>query len=118
MTTTITAGATVVTPRVVLGYLAESESGNTIHDVIGASDPAVTLGVESSRSGTLGLVFTSTALAWAARSFLKTGAVFTLASTDSTPMAMRFVRDGRMSIELDDETLSTYTLRVTYREVA
>lgn len=117
MTTTISAGATTITPAVVLGYETSSESGNTVHAVIGAEDPAVTLGVEGMRSGTLEMAFITQALAWAARAFLKTPNIFTLASTDATVIGMRFVRTGRMSIGLDPETLSVWVLTTDYQEV-
>lgn len=117
MTTTIFAGATTITPSLVLGYETASESGNRIHQIIGAQDPAVTLGSEGMRSGTLKMIYPTQALAWAARSFLKTSNIFTLASTDETVIGMRFVRDGAMTIELDEDTLSTWILTIDYHEV-
>lgn len=117
MATTITAGATTITPDLVLDYEARSETSNTIHEVLNSDARAITLGVESLRAGTLNLYFATQTAAWAAHTFLKTSTLFTLASTDATVIGMRFVREGRMSIEIDTRTMTRWLLHVNYQEV-
>jgi len=117
MATTITAGATTITPALVLGYDTTTRAGNVMHQIIGSSAPAVTFFPESLRSGELKLMFPSRALAWAAQTFLKAQTIFTLASTDETLIGMKFVRDGSMSIALDNDMLEFWQLTVSYQEV-
>lgn len=118
MTSTITIGAASFTPALVLGYETESNAGNTIHTVVGSTgQPAVTLGAETMRAGTLEMYFATRALAWAARATLKTIGVFTLVSTDEPVIGMKFVRAGRMTIGLDPDTLKDWVVRVGYQEV-
>lgn len=117
MANTISAGATTITPTLVLGYQGESEATNTIHPLIGSAEPAVTFAVEALRAGTLDLLFSTESAAWAARAFLQTTNKFTFASTDVPAIGMKFVRTGPMTITLDDETVEVWTLSVGYQEV-
>jgi len=117
MTTTITSGATTITPTLVLGYDAETKSGNTIHELLGSAEPAVTFGTESLRIGSLEMFFLTRAAAWAAQAFLKSLVVFTLASTDESVIGMKFVREGEMKIGIDRETFTKWVVTFSYREV-
>lgn len=118
MTTTISAGATTITPNLVLGYVTESESANTIHAVLGSTAPAVTLAAESLRQGALSLFFEIEAEAWTAYEFLKTLNIFTLESDDVAPIEMEFVRSGVMTMELDPATLTVWVIKAGYQEVS
>lgn len=118
MTNTISAvGITNIVPALVLSYDTESESGNIIHPVLNAEDPAITFGVEGMRAGVLEMYFATSALAWAARASLKLPKIFTLVSTDESAIGMKFVRSGRMRIGLDSSTLKSWVLTVGYQEV-
>ena len=119
MPTTFTSSAGTITPVLVLGYETSSQSRNVLHEVIGAQSPSVTFGGETLRSGTLNLFFDTHATAWGARNFFTSNVVWTLTSTDQAGMAMTFVRQGDLSMELNTETTkeSVWTLSVSYQEV-
>jgi len=116
--TTITAGSSTITPTLVLGYEAQSESTNVVHRVIGRSNPDYTIGFETLRSGTLRLLFDTRAAAFTALALHRTVSVFTLADTDVPQADMTYIRTGAMTIGLDPETRIYWTLEVGFEEVS
>lgn len=116
MTTTITKGATTITPALALGYRAETESMNVVHRKLGGGVD-VSLAPDSPRTGTLKLLFLTRAEAWAAHALHTSVGTLTLADSDLPQTNMTYVRDGRMEIELDDQTLKRWVLTVGFQEV-
>jgi hypothetical protein len=78
MPTTLTSGATVITPNTVDGYQSARPAQTIIHRVIGRADPDVTLRPAGTRTGTLELVFGVEATAIAAEQALAGADVWTL----------------------------------------
>lgn len=117
MSTTITSGATVITPTLVTGYETSQETRNIIHSIIGKSSPEVTLRVAMPRSGTLELLFETAAAANTARTTHATGGTFTLASTEIPQANMTYVVSGAIGIALEDETRRLWLVTVDYQEI-
>jgi len=115
--TTIARGLTTITPTLVNGYSASRSSRNIEHDIIGRPDPDVSLAADSTRAGSLELIFASELAASTAQTALGTPGVWTLSDTDRASIAMKFVRQGDMTIALDDETREVWVLTVGFREV-
>lgn len=115
--TTITKDATTITPQLVLGYRAESQARNVLHDILGRADADVSLREETLRAGTLSMLFLTKADAFAAYAFHTAGGTFSLADADVPEANMAFVRQGAMSIELDPQTRNRWVLEVGFQEV-
>lgn len=116
MTTTITRGATVITPRLVIGYTSTRDSKNVIHDLWGTSAPAVSLGPLGTRSGTLEMLFLTEAESVAAESAHALSGSFLLADTDRPSVGMTYVVAGRVTRSLDASTGTRWLLSVDFRE--
>lgn len=119
MTTTIAQGATTLTPQLLLGYASTRDSGNIIHRAI--DDPSnidVTLRPASLRSGTLRFLFLTHAEGLAAEALHSNATALTLNDTDLPGVDMSYVVDGRIELELDDETRLRWVLSVDYQEVS
>jgi len=114
MTTTITAGAVVITPDLVLGYESETDSTNIAHRILGRADPDYTLGDDTPRTGTLELFFLEKAPAWAAQEAHRTAGLFELTDTDYPEIGMTYIRIGRMSMTLNNDR---WVVSVGYQEV-
>lgn len=115
--TTLSNGTVTITPTLVTGYEAPSESRNVAHVIIGRAGDDVSLQPDSLRNGSLELLFVSKADAWAAREMHAAAGVFTLADDDIPEIGMRYVRDGSMTLALESETRELWLLTVGYREV-
>lgn len=121
MPTTITSGASTITPTQVLGYSSSRPVMNIIHPVLGAASPDVTLRLAGLRKGTLELGFqgtTSEATSLAAENLLKSAVTFTLTSTDRTSIQMNFVLDGTLERELEGESRNAWIVTFGWQEVA
>lgn len=118
MTTTITAGETVITPTLVLGWETESESRNIIHDILGSPNPDITHRPAGLRAGTLRLLFAEEEDAAEAFTLHRTVTLFQLVSTDRDELDMDYVTNGRIRVLLDDETRDMWVVEVDYREVS
>lgn len=120
MATTITAGATTIAPIQVEGYSAARTGGTLVHQILARQDPDVSLRPAGMRAGTLTLLFATEATAAAAVTALSAAGAFTLASTDRTSIAMRFVVPSgqQLTIALDDVTRNHWHVSVPFQEVA
>jgi len=118
MTTTISSGGTTITPTLVLGHATEQAAQAVRHDIIGQSLPSYTLAPDRARSGSHRLLFNSVTLAEAARVFLSSKKVFVLVSTEIPQIGMTFIRDGAMTLALDETDERFWLLTVGYQEVA
>jgi len=123
MGTTIVAGLVTITPDLVLGYETSTDSQNIEHTPLGTTGatprrPSYTLIGDTLRAGTIRLCFEIESDARAARSALTQALPFTLTSDELDDLGMTFIRDGAMTLALDDETFNAWTLDVDYREVS
>lgn len=117
--TTITHSTGVITPTVVDGWSASREARTKVHDILGRSDPDVTLRPAGLRAGTLKLVFATEQAAADAVAVLAVPQVLTLADADRPSLAGRFVAaDGTIELQLDDETRDVWIVTCPFREVA
>lgn len=115
--TTITQGATTITPTLVLGYESPSTSGNILHTLVNGT-VKVSLVPDAPRAGTLKLLFASRSAAFAARALHAASGVFVLADPDVPEIGMHYVRRQEMSIALDPDTRLLWLLSVDYQEVS
>lgn len=115
--TTITGGATTITPQLVTGYQSARAAGTIVHEIPGADMPSATLAVASSRAGTLSCLFLTEAAAVALEALLQTAAIFTFADPDIPLANMTFVLTGSIDRALEDTTRRRWTVSFGYREV-
>lgn len=117
MATTITSGATTITPELVTGWETDQETRNIIHPIIGSANPDVTLKPANLRTGTIELLFLTASDANDARLAHATGGVFQLVSTELSVVDMYYVVSGNINTVLEDSTRNVWTLSVDYQEV-
>lgn len=121
MSAQITGGAAPIYPSIVLGFESERDGGSLVHQILGNSNPDVTLRPAQLRSGTLKLTFLSDSSEEDSRTSeltLSQGTVFTLLETDRSSVGMQFVVSGKIRRALDAETRDDWTVEVDYTEVA
>ena len=117
MATTITSGATTITPELVTGWESTNDTYNIVHDILSKNTPEVTLRGSQTRSGTLTMLFLTEASCETARALHTGSNVLTLASTQITAANFQYVVAGNVSTVLDDDTRRYWTLSVDYREI-
>lgn len=117
MTTTITNGATTVTPSLITGYEVTQQSGNVLHPVLGRADVDVSFNPLGLRSGSLTFAFDTATHVFAARDLHASTGICVLADTDVPAVGMRYVPSGAVTVALDDETLTVWLLTVEFQEV-
>ncbi|MCE4024662.1 hypothetical protein LXM50_01605 [Microbacterium sp. Au-Mic1] len=118
MATTITAGATTITPILIDGFEASRSGGSIVHPILGRTNPDITLRPAGMKTGTLSLLFAVEADANMAWNALSDPAVFVLSSDERT-VSMSFVvpESQALSLKLDPETRDHWTLSVPFQEV-
>lgn len=104
-----------VSPTLVLGYEASTESQNVVHQIIGGGI-AVTLVRPNPRTGTLGLFFTDEAAAFEALELHKRETSFTLSDTDRPVIGMRYVVSGSVGIRLTEDR-KRWEVSIDFQEV-
>lgn len=122
MTTTITTGATVITPTIVLGYEESREAQSIVHPILGSTTPDVTLRPAVLRTGRLSCGFsgaTSETLSKSAADTLAGASTFALADTDRATVAMTFVvpQGSQVTRTLEDETRNAWVVSFDFQEV-
>lgn len=118
MSTIITHGAGTITPEVVDGYEAVRQARSIVHNIIGRPDPDVTFRPAGLRSGTLSLVFATSARAHAAASVLAVPGRFNLTDVAVPEVSMAFVvAGGEISVQLDSATRTVWTVTIPFQEV-
>jgi hypothetical protein len=117
MSTLITSGSDTITPILVMGYEAERESGNIVHQIIGRANPDVTLRPARLRTGNLELLFSSEADAMDCVSTLANAGVCAVVSDERATVIMSFVLAGRLRHALDPETRDNWIVTAPYQEV-
>jgi len=118
MTTTISSGATTITPELVTGWESSNETYNIVHDILSRSTPDITLRGSTTRSGTLTMLFLTEASCETARALHAGANVLTLASTEITAANFDYIVAGPVVTMLENVTRSYWTLTVDYREIA
>lgn len=103
-------------PTLVLGYQANRESQNIIHDIIGGGI-AVTLIRPRPRAGTLRLFYLTEEDAFESLGYHSRETTFSLSDTERPSYAMTYVLDGNLDIELDPEGRRRWVLSVDFQEV-
>lgn len=119
MTATISAGngAGTTTPMTVLSpYATSLQSRNVIHDLIGGGI-AVSLVRPRPRSGQIALMYDTEADAYACVALHEQETTFTLTEPDVPNVSMTYVIDGDVTVELDEDTLTVWTVTVGFQEV-
>ena len=117
MATTISDGATTVTPTLLLGYRMRRVSRNVVRAVIGSNAPAVSLRAAKLRTGTLEFLCADKPVAAALVALLSTDQELTLHDTDHPDLGFTFVTVGQgADLELDPETRRRWLVRVDVQE--
>lgn len=117
MSITITQGAATATPAMAVdGYTWEQESGNVVHQVLGASVPAVSYSPLRARSGSLTLMFdTATAAALCVSMHAAAGPLH-FVDTAVPFSGMDYVAVGTISRRLDP-TSGLWLVTVPYQDI-
>ena len=118
MSTTITSGATTITPELVTGWESTNDTFNIVHDILSKASPDITLRGSTTRSGTLTMLFVTAAACETARALHVGANVLTLASSSITAANFNYVVNGAVTATLDDDTRRYWTLSVDYKEIA
>lgn len=117
MANTISDGVTTITPTIIDGYRAATQSNNIVRAVIGASEPAVSFRTAGLRAGSMICVFEDSDDAQDLFALLLEGDELTLASTDRPEISMDFVPVEAVDIALDDLTRSVWVVTFDWQEV-
>lgn len=121
MATTLTRGANVIAPTLVDGYMSTMEAATVVHQIIGKSEPDVTLRPSLMRSGTLRMAWLTTGAetdSAQAATWLQGTGPWVLASSEASSINMSFVVSGRIDRELDPDSRQWWTVSVDFQEVA
>lgn len=113
---TLTRGATVVTPTLILGYQVVSTVPSVQHDLLDGT-VTFTLRAARPRTGTLQLFFATQAAALTGWTLHRTLGNIVYTDTDLPPAGMTYIAVGDLVLELDPETRVRWTLTVPFREV-
>ncbi len=113
---TISDGDATFSPILLTGYEVTSETRNIAHRIIGRSSPDYSLGEDSTRSGTLQMLFADEEEAHSAAAILRATAVFTLTDDDTPEIDMAFIRQGTLRIRVT-ETRREWLLECGFQEV-
>ena len=114
---TITSGVLSFTPTLITGWQTSQESRNVVHNIIGRTDPDVTILKAATRNGTLEMLFTSATGAETARGILANGAVFTITDSEFWLDGFDFVITGNLTAALEDTTRDLWTVSCDFVEV-
>lgn len=123
MNGSITGGASVITPTLILELTEEAQGGNIVHPILGRSNPDVTLRPGGRRTGTIALGFAganSEALSATARSVLLTAGLLTLVAPARPSLnGLTFVipEGGRVQRSIEPDTRNAWTVVLDYQEV-
>lgn len=116
MSVTITSGSTVIVPDLVLAHQDEIVGGSIIHEIIGRTDPDITLRPASAPSGTLRLFFLRWNDAQTARNAHLEAALFSVSSDSQPWLPARYVMRRLSRIQQESAT-KRWVLEVEYTEV-
>lgn len=98
-------------------YDATSEVRNQLIPIVGRTDVEVALFPAGLRAGTMLLLFSDRAAAFAALQAHREVGVFTLTDGDVPAASMTYVTAGTLQLTLDPDTGNVWLLRVGFQEV-
>lgn len=98
-------------------YDAAREVRTQVHPIVARADVEVTLHPAGLRTGTMQLVFSDRAAAFAAWQAHAEVGVFTLTDTDVPAAGMAYVVVNTLQLTMDPETDGAWLLRVGFQEV-
>lgn len=119
MTTTISrsSDATTSAPSFVMGYETTRTAQNIFTPLIDGT-LVVTAIPPKLRSGTLNLFYPSESAAWTAYAYFAVATRYRIVeTTGASAVGMYFYTEGDITIQLDPETLTQWTVAVGYQEV-
>lgn len=118
MTTSITSGIHSTTPLFVKSWETSQATRNVIHNIVGKSEPDITLKPAGLRTGTFELFYASQEDAENARAVLSLPTVFLVSSDDETWLNdFKFVSVDSISAALDETDLTSWHFSVGFQEV-
>ncbi len=117
MATTITTGANIISPDLILSWSSEQESRNIVHTIIGRSNPDVTLKPANLRTGTLELFFTTPEDAFECAALHAESATFLITSDETWIDGMLYVVDGSIGQVLEDTTRRYWQVNISFQEL-
>lgn len=97
-------------------YSASRDSRNQLHPIVGRADVEATLRPAGLRAGTMVLLFSSRAAAFAAWEAHAGVGIFTLTDTDVPSASMAYVTQGTSQCELQADS-ATWQLSIGFQEV-
>jgi hypothetical protein len=115
MATTITRGATTLTPTAVTDWETTRETGNIVHQVIGTGDPSVTFAATRLRTGKLSLVCATLALALSVDALHAAPGPLTITNTD-VGLSMLYAVTGAVTVSQDKDS-DTWLVTVEFSEI-
>lgn len=110
-----TDGSGVTTPLAVAGYAASKSSRNAVHDTLDGGI-GVAYRWAALRSGTLTLVYSNFADAWAAFSLLGRACPYQY-SGDTAAFGMKFAVNGGVTVTQDRDVANVWYVDVPYQAV-
>ena len=116
--TTISDGTTTITPILVTGWDTTRDTQNVVHVIVGRADADITYRAAGLRSGDLVLLCASLEIALQVEALAAQPKKLTLADPDHPAINMAFIADGRIRVELDDETRERATCTIGFLQVA
>ena len=117
MTSTISDGATSITPLQVTDYKSTRQSRNILHDVQGKAFPDATAMPAGPRTGTLTFLFGNEADALRCEIMHTGTAVLTFTDSDVSSAGMTYLADGSINRILDPQTRALWLVEVAFQEV-
>jgi hypothetical protein len=116
--TTISDGATTITPILVTGWESTRTAENVLHNIVGRSDHDVTYRPAGMRAGTLECLCESLEAALQLEALAAQPKRLTLTDPDHPSIGMTFVPTADIRVTLDDETRKQATVAIDYQQVA
>lgn len=119
MTITISNGATELNPALLLSWRSTRDGATIYHQAAAGIGHDVTLRPASPRTGTLHLLALTGNDAAALEQLHANASMFTYTDTDLPLTNMSYIvpDDGRIELELDEETRLRWIVRIDYRQV-
>jgi hypothetical protein len=115
--TTVTKGATTLTPTLVVDPSYTRTSGNIVHAILGRPAPDVTFAPARLRKGTHKFLCADRSAALALENLHATPGAITLVDPTIPGYGMKYVVEGEISSAVDTETRVRWIVDIGYQEV-
>ena len=116
--TTISDGTTTITPLLVTGWDTSRDTQNVVHVIVGRADADITYRAAGLRAGQLVVLCATLEAALQVEALAAQAKKLTLADVDHPSINMSFVANGRIRVELHDETREQATVSIDFLQVA